>query len=82
MARFTVPYADPTLLPLVGLLTALGLTVIYRLDPADARRQAVWVEPVDHRQAERSQEPDERQEGRVGGTAFCELPPLRKSVLS
>jgi cell division protein FtsW (lipid II flippase) len=43
VARFTVPYADPTLLPLVGLLTALGLTVIYRLDPDDARRQAVWV---------------------------------------
>ncbi len=41
--RFAVPYADPTLLPLVGLLTALGLTVIYRLDPADAGRQAVWV---------------------------------------
>ena len=32
VARFTVPYADPTLLPLVGLLTALGLTVIYRLE--------------------------------------------------
>ena len=43
VARFTVPYADPTLLPLVGLLTALGLTVIYRLGPDDARRQAVWV---------------------------------------
>ncbi len=43
VGRFTVPYADPTLLPLVGLLTALGLTVIYRLDPEDARRQAVWV---------------------------------------
>ena len=41
VARFTVPYADPTLLPLVGLLTALGLTVIYRLGPDDARRQAV-----------------------------------------
>ena len=27
----------------MGLLTALGLTVIYRLDPEDARRQAVWV---------------------------------------
>ncbi len=43
VARSTVPYADPTLLPLVGLLTALGLTVIYRLSPDDARRQAVWV---------------------------------------
>ncbi len=43
VARYTVPFADPTLLPLVGLLTAVGLTVIYRLGPADARRQAVWV---------------------------------------
>ncbi len=43
VGRYTVPYADPTLLPLVGLLTALGLTVIYRLNPEDARRQAVWV---------------------------------------
>ena len=37
VARFTVPYADPTLLPLVGLLTALGLTVIYRLGPSGSR---------------------------------------------
>jgi len=43
VARFTVPLADPTLLPLAGLLTAIGLTMIYRLGPADARRQAVWV---------------------------------------
>lgn len=43
VARYAVPFADPTLLPLVGLLTALGLTVIYRLNPDDARRQAVWV---------------------------------------
>ena len=43
VTRFTVPYADPTLLPLVGLLTAIGLAVIYRLNPDDAQRQAVWV---------------------------------------
>ena len=43
VARRTVSFADPTLLPLAGLLTAVGLTVIYRLDPEDARRQAVWV---------------------------------------
>ncbi len=43
VARRAVPFADPTLLPLAGLLTAVGLTVIYRLDPEDARRQAVWV---------------------------------------
>jgi cell division protein FtsW (lipid II flippase) len=43
VARRTVPYADPTLLPLAALLTGVGLTVIYRLGPADARKQAVWV---------------------------------------
>ena len=43
VARRTVPFADPMLLPLAGLLTALGLTVIYGLDPVDARKQVVWV---------------------------------------
>jgi cell division protein FtsW (lipid II flippase) len=43
VVRRTAPFADPTLLPLAGLLTAVGLTVIYRLDPEDARRQVVWV---------------------------------------
>ncbi|MEP6893170.1 MAG: FtsW/RodA/SpoVE family cell cycle protein [Gaiellaceae bacterium] len=43
VTRFAVPLADPTLLPLVALLTAVGLTVNYRLDPADGRRQATWV---------------------------------------
>jgi cell division protein FtsW (lipid II flippase) len=38
-----VRYADPTLLPLAGVLTAIGLTMIYRLNPDDALRQAVWV---------------------------------------
>ena len=41
--RATVPFADPSLLPLAALLTGVGLTVIYRLDPVDARKQAVWV---------------------------------------
>ena len=41
--RRVVPYADPTLLPVVAVLTAVGLTIIYRLDPDDASRQAVWV---------------------------------------
>ena len=41
VARRTVPFADPTLLPPAGLLTAAGLTVIYRLDPDDGGRQAV-----------------------------------------
>jgi cell division protein FtsW (lipid II flippase) len=39
----TVPHADPYLLPMVALLTAIGLTVIYRLDPGDAGRQGLWV---------------------------------------
>ena len=43
VARFTVPAADPYLLPLTGLLTAVGLTEIYRLDPADAFKQGLWI---------------------------------------
>ena len=43
VTRATVPLADPTLLPLSAVLTAVGLTTIYRLDAADASKQAVWV---------------------------------------
>jgi cell division protein FtsW (lipid II flippase) len=43
VVRRTAPLADPALLPLAALLTAVGLTVIYRLDPVDARKQMVWV---------------------------------------
>jgi cell division protein FtsW (lipid II flippase) len=43
IARATVPFADPYLLPIVGLLTAIGLTEIYRLDPDDAFRQGGWI---------------------------------------
>jgi cell division protein FtsW (lipid II flippase) len=43
VARLTVPWADPYLLPMAGLLTAVGLVEIYRLDPNDAGRQALWV---------------------------------------
>jgi cell division protein FtsW (lipid II flippase) len=43
IARRTVPYADPYLLPMAGLLTAIGVTEIYRLDPTDAFRQGVWI---------------------------------------
>ena len=43
VARFTVPHADPFLLPMAGLLTAIGLTEIYRLEPTDAFRQGLWV---------------------------------------
>jgi cell division protein FtsW (lipid II flippase) len=43
VARFTVPNADPYLLPVAGLLTAMGLTEIYRLGPANAFKQGLWV---------------------------------------
>ena len=42
-ARWTVPDADPTLLPLTVLLCAVGLTFVYRVEPGDGRRQLVWV---------------------------------------
>ena len=43
VARFTVPDADPYVLPIAALLTAVGLTEIYRLGPTDAVKQATWV---------------------------------------
>jgi cell division protein FtsW (lipid II flippase) len=43
VGRYTVPWADPYLLPLTGLLTAVGLTEIYRLGPTDAFRQGFWI---------------------------------------
>ena len=42
-ARYAVPHADPYLLPIAALLTAIGLTMIYRLDPTDAFRQGLWI---------------------------------------
>ena len=43
VARYTVPWADPYLLPMAALMTAIGVTMIYRLEPGDALRQALWV---------------------------------------
>jgi cell division protein FtsW (lipid II flippase) len=43
VVRFALPHADPYLLPLVGLLTATGLTMIYRIEPDLAFRQGWWV---------------------------------------
>ena len=43
VVRYTVPFADPYLLPIAALLTAIGLTEIYRLHPADAFKQATWI---------------------------------------
>ena len=38
-----MPYADPYLLPIAAVLTAIGLTEIYRLGPSDAFKQGLWV---------------------------------------
>ncbi|MDX6513672.1 MAG: hypothetical protein QOE36_3176 [Gaiellaceae bacterium] len=43
VARIAVPYADPYLLPMAGLLAAVGVTEIYRLGPTDAFRQGLWI---------------------------------------
>jgi cell division protein FtsW (lipid II flippase) len=41
--RLTVPHADPYLLPMAGLLTAVGVTEIYRLGQSDAFKQGLWI---------------------------------------
>jgi cell division protein FtsW (lipid II flippase) len=43
VARIAVSWADPYLLPLAGLLTAFGVTEIYRLGPSNAFRQGFWI---------------------------------------
>src|SRR5919197_1521370 len=43
VTRLTVPYADPYLLPIAGLLTAIGVTEIYSINPDDAFRQGLWI---------------------------------------
>ncbi len=43
VARITVPDADPYLLPMAGLLTAVGVTEIYRLGVSDAFKQGLWI---------------------------------------
>jgi cell division protein FtsW (lipid II flippase) len=40
--RFTLPYADPYMFPLVAVLACFGLVVIYRIDDELAREQAQW----------------------------------------
>jgi cell division protein FtsW (lipid II flippase) len=40
--RIRLPYADPYLFPLVALLMAFGLVMIYRIDSSLARDQANW----------------------------------------
>lgn len=41
--RLRAPNADPFLLPIVGTLVAVGLVELYRLDPASAADQVLWV---------------------------------------
>jgi cell division protein FtsW (lipid II flippase) len=41
VTRAVVPWA--VLLPLAALLSAMGVTMIYRLDPDDAFRQSLWI---------------------------------------
>jgi cell division protein FtsW (lipid II flippase) len=43
VARIAVPNADQYLLPMAGLLTAIGVTEIYRLGPTDAFKQGLWI---------------------------------------
>jgi cell division protein FtsW (lipid II flippase) len=43
VARYAVPEADPYLLPMTGVLTAIGVTEIYRLGPDDAFKQGLWI---------------------------------------
>jgi cell division protein FtsW (lipid II flippase) len=43
VVRVSLPNADPYLLPIGGLLSAIGLTMIYRIEPDKAFRQGLWV---------------------------------------
>ena len=43
VVRMALPHADPYLLPLAGLLAAIGVTMIYRIEPDRALRQGIWI---------------------------------------
>ena len=43
ITRIALPAADPYLLPLAALLTGIGLTEIYRINPDLALRQGIWI---------------------------------------
>ncbi len=42
VVRRTLPLADPWLLPCAGLLTGLGITMVYRIKPELAPKQTAW----------------------------------------
>lgn len=42
VVRRTLPLADPWLLPCAGLLTGLGITMVYRIKPELAGKQTAW----------------------------------------
>jgi cell division protein FtsW (lipid II flippase) len=41
--RVRAPLADPYLLPIVAVLTALGMVTLYRINPVLAREQVLWL---------------------------------------
>jgi cell division protein FtsW (lipid II flippase) len=43
LLRFTAPNADPYLLPITALLSAMGIMMIYRIDPDQAAAQTTWL---------------------------------------
>ena len=43
LLRMALPYADPYLLPLTALLSAMGIMMIYRIDPDLAAAQTTWL---------------------------------------
>ena len=40
--RLTLPDADPYMFPLIAALACFGIVMVYRIDTAEARRQAEW----------------------------------------
>ncbi len=43
LLRIAAPHADPYLLPLAALLSAMGIMMIYRIDPGLAAAQTKWL---------------------------------------
>jgi len=43
LIRFVLPHADPYLFPLAAVLSSVGIVMIYRINPTDARQQAQWL---------------------------------------